>query len=620
MEYASIMQTLSPRKNPRNGQRKVLEKIITAEKKLNVQLPTGYGKTLTACFAYAFLRHMGKVDRILYITPTKSQHAQFARGAVEDFLDAGIRIKGNNVYDVNFYGDDKALCVHRRNEHEVFAVTIQTLSRSLLRELVNDPNHNWMVVVDEYHHYGIDASWGKEVATLKYKFLLTMSATPFRKSQDSAFGEPDVVVDYRTAVEEGAVKPLLGHSYVYRVEIEDQDTGQVSFYTTSEIESEFGQDMAKLDKKLARQMRWNPKYLSPLITLPIDRMLVESNRVGKPLQAIFFAMCVSHAKLIKEQIEMTYPGLEVDWVGTGPDGRTDEENRKILEMFCPPKGKDGKRHFTLRVLVNCGMAGEGLDSVHVSEVSFMNSANITNSANQSIGRAARWLSDVVGNINFDSCSQYAEEGYVGDAIMDALDFNDPQTCSKCNQIPCVCEPGGPIEPPLIPPEPFLLVGDAQLMEVNSGDPDVAVVVQAINAAGGINHSTINTASDLDDPDIWEIVKKATQKIREGDKEQIEKLNDVAQVENLRSQVNNATSLIVREICKIYKDVHRKDFAGIVKRAINSVKKRVCGPVENNIEVLKKHYYWLGQHQESIRNTKRIAPEIRQKIDALLMES
>lgn len=79
-----------------------------------------------------------------------------------------------------------------------------------------------------------------------------------------------------------------------------------------------------------------------------------------------------------------FPELSVEWVGTGSNGRSDKDNRDILRRFCPPKvdGKRRKQDIDLDVLVHVGMAGEGLDTVFVSEVIHLNPANRNNSNDQ----------------------------------------------------------------------------------------------------------------------------------------------------------------------------------------------------------------------------------------------
>ena len=121
------------------------------------------------------------------------------------------------------------------------------------------------------------------------------------------------------------------------------------------------------------------------------------------LQALIGALCVSHAELVCKQIAEMYPELNVDWVGTGENGRNDPENELIIGKFCPPKDEDGNRPLPeIDVLVHVGIAGEGLDSIKVSEVVFLNNASISNKRIQEAGRASRFLEGVIGHISFDS--------------------------------------------------------------------------------------------------------------------------------------------------------------------------------------------------------------------------
>ena len=129
-----------------------------------------------------------------------------------------------------------------------------------------------------------------------------MSATPYRPSDDSAFGAPQVDVSYRQAVKESAVKELQGHAYHYKIDAIDESGELVSFTTAELIEAAGGDSQEKIDK-LTRKMRFSPKYISPLITNPIDRMLRDRLRTGMQLQAIIGCMSVSHANLVFEQDE-----------------------------------------------------------------------------------------------------------------------------------------------------------------------------------------------------------------------------------------------------------------------------------------------------------------------------
>ena len=182
-----------------------------------------------------------------------------------------------------------------------------------------------MIVVDEYHHhYGIGKAWGRAVLVLNRAFLLAMSATPTRPDDDIAFGTPHVTVKYREAVDEGAIKRLVAHAYSYRIETTNEETLQTQIWTTDELAKEAGGDAPeKIERlRIKRKMRWSPKYVSPLIRTPIERMIKDRMATGHPLQVHITAMCVSHAQIVCEQVAAMYPELRVDWVGTGEDGRT----------------------------------------------------------------------------------------------------------------------------------------------------------------------------------------------------------------------------------------------------------------------------------------------------------
>ena len=60
----------------------------------------------------------------------------------------------------------------------------------------------------------------------------------------------------------------------------------------------------------------------------------------------------------------------------------------------------------LDVLVHVGMAGEGLDTIYVSEI-VINPANKNNSNDQENGRGARYLPDVMATVNVETGSDYA---------------------------------------------------------------------------------------------------------------------------------------------------------------------------------------------------------------------
>ena len=391
---------LSLRKNPRRGQIEAFRFVAEEPTRTNLtlKLPTGYGKTLTAAGIYAILKKQGRVNRCLYVTPRIGQREAIVGNGILDFADVGLKI--TQPVDVAFY-DVQAIRRHRRNNDEIYTIVIHSLTaangRSLVTELMQ--NGDWMIAIDEHHHVGNAKAWGKTIKHLKdlpgCRFMLAMSATPDRPDEDGAFGVPDYQVSYREAATEGDVKRLHAFSYVYRLDLIDEDN-LVHTMTTDDLANlAGGNDPDKIEKMTVdRKMRWSPKYVSPLVSTPIERMLGSRTKSGGlPLQALITCMGVSHAKLVCEQVKSMYPDLRIDWVGTGMYGRSDQENREIIKKFCPPKkltSGSGKMEWpTLDILVHVGMAGEGLDTTLVSEIVFLCPCNLTNTNLQTIGRGAR---------------------------------------------------------------------------------------------------------------------------------------------------------------------------------------------------------------------------------------
>lgn len=585
MQSTGAMPWMSFRKNPRNGQEQVFEKFAKTNY-LNIQLPTGYGKTYTANGCYSIKKQSGECNRLLFIFPTDAQLEQFVKDGAIDLHDVNVE-KPLCVIDIRFF-KTKAIQKHRTDKAQVFAITVQSLIGSNGMDIVGDlmETGRWMIVVDEYHHYGIDAAWGKSVKALNSSALLAMSATPTRPGDDSAFGKPDVFIKYRDAMEEGAVKPLCGHSYVYRIDAVIEN-GDVISFTTDDLISEVGSDKpADIEAyKITRKMRWSAKYVSPLVTIPIERMLRDRISTGYKLQAIIGAMCVSHAELVCTQVKSLFPELSVDWVGTGDDGRTPGQNKGVLKRFCPPKDENGKRVPTIDILIHVGMAGEGLDSILVSEVIHLNAASKNNSNDQENGRAARFLPGVTGNINFDSTSEYSKKGFIGDAIMDAMDGSDAR------------EPEDDIdrdesdEPDELPEEPTIQIWDMDLLKINSGDVGVQRMAEVAENIGvtGISYDDL---TDKDSPE-WDKVTDLYIVMR---KREAEANDEKAVIMQWRDSVNNAASAVTGRIIRamLKKGMRQeKSLAGDIKKRLMREKKMACGAISEDVSVCKKHYTWLA---------------------------
>ena len=601
MERASIVRDLSQikalierfKQQPRPGQRAVLKELVKPCRKLNIKLPTGYGKTFTCLSAYSILKSFGEVNRLLVIFPTDAQLIQFEESAPKSMMKCSIS-DPLAVCDVRFYGAE-AIKRHMTNTCQVFGITVQSLIGSRGMDNISTllQKGRWMVVVDEYHHYGIDLPFGKAVNALQNEFLLCMSATPNRPNEDSAFGLPDVSITYREAVGQNAVKPLVGHSYHYRIDAINEDNEVISM-TTEDLIAEVGSDSPSAIEKYiyGKKLRLSPKYISPLVCTPLSRMISERIKTGYRLQAIVGAMCVSHAEMVCEQIRSLFPDLKTDWVGTGDDGRSIETNRDILKKFAPTNGDE----HSLDVLVHVGMAGEGLDTVYVSEVIHLNAASVNNTNNQENGRAARYLPGVIGHINFDAGTGYAKRGYVGHKIMDAMD-NQPPSDDEDDLPDADRNANNRDEFYELPPSPCIRILDAECISIDSGDVEVQHMAEQL-----VKLVKEYTKEDLlnKQSDLWEQAINGVKLMRS---REAEVHNERASILQWEDAVKNAMTTITGNVIRVLtKSGIRIDkaIAGDIKKRINTKKKFDLGSAEKSVRSLQQHYNWLTQLNEVIQ--------------------
>src|SRR5690606_28578771 len=371
----STLHTLPLPKNLRPKQEEIIRAVET-QNHVIAKLPTGYGKTKAAAGSYALLKSRGVANRMLYIVPRRNQAMQAADEiplALEEFAvkSKAIIVGANPI---------QAERAHRASEIDVFVATVQSLLSSATQSTVArlTESGRWFVVIDEHHHYGNEGQWVECIKRLPSVAQLAMSAAPNRDDGSDFFPEPTITETYYEASKHGFVKRLSLHAYEYSIDAVTVD-GRVIPFSTAEVIEQAGSDAPdEIDKFMAaRKMRWSPKYISPLVTFPLDR-IVDLRTRNIRSQMLIQAMSCSHAKMVCEQAKVLLPEfMEVDWVGTGPQGRSQQENEEVLHRFCPPKDASGKRPWTLDVLVNVGIAGEGLDTTDVTEIVFLTPGNLT---------------------------------------------------------------------------------------------------------------------------------------------------------------------------------------------------------------------------------------------------
>lgn len=361
------------RRKLRDGQAELLRRCkTTQQKQLNVKWPGGYGKSLGIALAFRAMLDRNQCDRLLIVVANDTQRRQILNDFQQDAADVALHLPPTwkiSSEISTFRASEKGAAV-------VFVATIQQVSASAkalvnyVLELMRHGGFRWMVAADEYHHYAEQADWGDSLKPIVAEsvFCLATSATPYRDGNATIFGKPDLEVTYSQGVAEGALKPIARRCYEYRIDYIDRD-GNPCQFTSEELRLELNA-VKNIDVFQAKKnLRMSNKYVIPIVSEPLYRLRARRNQTGKPLQMLVRAMSCEHAQRTCEQIRSLCEDLEVDWVGTGPDGRSDDENQKIISEFCPRKDSKGNRpNPKIDVLVQVGMADEGFDSIMVVEI------------------------------------------------------------------------------------------------------------------------------------------------------------------------------------------------------------------------------------------------------------
>lgn len=614
MEHASRSSGMSPEEKLRRGQKETLEHFKHNWRTV-AQLPTGYGKTLTGAACYKAARQENRANHLLWIVPRAAQAEQARISLFEDLTDflqvRDLRSEPGDfkVIDVG-QRPTRAYSAVRNGTCEVFVATIQSLLIPERLETVMDmmSTGRWMLVADEYHHFGdVEKSiWAQTIRDIdrRASCTLALSATPHRSDGSSLFGKPEVTVSYQSAEQEGAVKSLCLGAHEYLVDVikpNGDGKPEALTFTTSELLDELGIPDApnRLDKVMAKKrMKFSAKYVSPMVTRAIDRL--ENLRLqGIKGQMLVQAMSCFHAECLCTQIKALLPeGMSVDWVGTGADGRPDEVNRDIVErQFCPPKDASGKRPWTLDVLVNVGIASEGLDCVDVTEVVFCTSPTANPTTLQTIGRAARTMKLASGQeqptayISVDTSSPLRR--YPGDMVQ-AL-FDDPKTPPK----PRDDDSDTPTSSPYTPLPESLYDGHIDVTwQSVMDDPAFQALVNAVEA------QKPDVASRFSDRDA---LAQAMAEI-EAEKRQAQAEKDLHITSELRhkekrNKVNGAVSrvatLALEQGSKTLRPAkERKDE---LFRRINGRKKSALGPLgkDTPFKDIDLHYEWVRNLEQRI---------------------
>jgi superfamily II DNA or RNA helicase len=275
---------------------------------LLVALP-GAGKTVAALGAARdWMQLNPEKRRIIVVVPSDNLREQWKQKAHELFgIELAVKefTADNAIFKSNFQGA---------------CTTYQTIGSSagIFRALVSRQRYEWMIIMDEIHHAGVFASWGKAIKTafeLAPKRLL-MSGTPFRTDRspipfvtvDSlGFSRSDFTYDYPEAIRDGVIRVVKFDHYSGEYTETDDITGE-------EVQKALdpSQDAEEASRNLAnllRADRWQREMMRTA-----NRRLDEVRKDKPDAGGLIIAKDIAHAERLRnimQSITGEHVGLAV---------------------------------------------------------------------------------------------------------------------------------------------------------------------------------------------------------------------------------------------------------------------------------------------------------------------
>ncbi len=459
------------------------------------RMPTGYGKTESILDGYDVLRRLCGCSRLLIVVPTQTQEDAYVKELVKKAKTMGISLFGLGV--VSAISAPVTLTYHRKNQAEVFVMTVQRLVSAVsgrnarsnwLTDLIS--SGRWCGAADEYHHYADDNVWGQAFRQLpQVSPWMALSATPDRRQGETIFGNPVVNITYRHALDdEHVVKDVSFKVREYGVAIQVAD-GEVLKRTTSELREEINTE--KIDQWEARkQLRYLTKYCSPILVQALGDL--NDCHVHAPIgaylpQMLVYGFSCAHAQSLCEIIRGHAPGLRVDWAGTGPHGRSDSENKRVINAFKGLDDQDRDVAPTLDVLVQVNIASEGFNCPPVCIIVDLALSGFSPQKLQAYGRGTRRYYAFPLTIYVPTDSNVASLAALRADLFDKpIDVLPPsEVCECCDRCPqCEHHEEQPKELPDLEVLDALLIGGQDYQPSPDVVAGVATVMNRREAAAG----------------------------------------------------------------------------------------------------------------------------------------
>ena len=558
-------------------------------------LPTGYGKTLSICCAFALLRSLGVAQRLLIVVPSAEQFSSYLEEIEGDMARVGAPISG--AFQAI---SDLSIRLHRRNEAEIFVTTIHGLSNggmATIHDLMSQGK--WMLAADEYHRYADANTWGNAIKELMPDFTMAVSATPQRTDRGlkAIEGKADIKVSLSDAVEEGAIRRVVTHVMDYHVDLTvggEQIPERFSLSTLAESlgGSDRLQDLSVMEVK--KEIRYHSKYITEALLNAVQKLEeLNSNQQGEH-KMLIFALGVRHAQAICDQLQGVAPQLRVDWIGTmstdkegRQSGRSELENEDVLKKF-----KKGEVH----VLVQVRKASEGFNDVKCSVLVFLNLLHESVLLTQAVGRGLR--RNLAISEAEDRCHVFVSHDHPGVEYLKALadELASPGDESVIDERPGSGGSGGPIVYDI--PEFFIVdahFSGEQLFfplgsQLLSQSTAVDKVRAAVPIAAGISENVLLAA-------IQQALGVAPVPLSTSEK-----------VARTKERVTKAVNTLAGNVARIRADrsggTFPKSLLGDTCKAIHKRWKKVHGgqsQSEMTADELEKKYLWVQSINAAIRS-------------------
>jgi superfamily II DNA or RNA helicase len=586
----------------RRGQRLIIDHLNDSNsrarqtRQLIAVLPTGYGKTLSICCGYAALQSAGIVQRLLIVVPSSEQFNSYLDEIESDMSRVGARISG--AYQAV---SDLSLRLHKRNEAEVFVVTIQTLNGpgiATVHDLMS--SGRWMLAADEFHRYADANSWGESLKGLSPVFTFAVSATPDRtdRSAKAIEGKADVEISLAEAVEEGAIRRVVTHVMDYTVDLTlggEQIPERFSLSSLAEKlgQSERLQDISQVEIK--KEVRYHSKYISESLLNAVSKLEELNTEHPGEHKMLVFALGVRHAQSICDQIQSVAPQLKADWIGTisldkegRQHGRSDVENDSVLARF-----KKGE----VQVLVQVRKAAEGFNDVRCSVLLFLNMLGESVLLQQAVGRGLRRNYAIPENM--DRCHVFVSHDHPGVEYLKALadELADHSEESVVDERPGAGGTGGPT----IYDIPEFFIVDASFSGEELYFPLGDTAISQSKALQRVRDAVPQLNGHSDDA--------ALQLIRQAFGVEPQRLPMTERIDRAKERVTKAVGTLASNVVRIRADrsggTFPKSILGDTCKAIHrrwKSKNAGNGHDAMTMDELERKYSWVQELNTSIRSS------------------